>query len=295
LFFANFALDIPFSLIILNGLIIFFSLTSPVVRGVLQGQKRFFDLGINIVIEGAVKFVVGILFLLVGWEIYGAFGAVIISMALPLLYGIFKQVKPSPNAAKQRVALFSVFKMDVLVIMTCITLFFMLDVFLARAVLSPVDAGYYSIASTIAKMAFIGTQPISRAMLSHVASSGRVQARHIFRRSAILLASLLAIGLIISFTFSDLLVFLFSGGGKGAAASILGIVFLAVSLISLANLFLFYKIALNSTARYLWLSAMLIVLLGFLLLAPSTLMGFAVAYLLATIIFLIGSILILRW
>lgn len=296
LFIANAALQIPVSLILFNGLIIIFSLTSPVVRGVLQGQKRFTSLGINIILEGLVKLVLGIAALIIGWEIYGVYGAVIISMALPIVYGIFRQIRPSSRIAVQRIPLFSVLKLDVVIIMACITLFFMLDVFIARAVLSPTDAGYYAIASTIAKMAFIGTQPISRAMLSHVASAkGISQAKAIFKRSLLMLSALLAIGIIISFLLSNLLVFLFSGAGKESAASVLGIVFLAVSMVSLANLYLFYRIAINKTRRYLWLSVFLVLLLCFLLLAPATLMGFAAAYLFATIIFLIGSILILRW
>ena len=47
----------------------------PIIRGVLQGGQRFLALGLNMVIEGGMRFGLGVLVLWVGWQSSGGLGA----------------------------------------------------------------------------------------------------------------------------------------------------------------------------------------------------------------------------
>ncbi len=296
---VNKVFQIPLSLILFNGCIVFLSLSSPVIRGILQGQKRFFDLGLNMISEGTVKLGLGVLFLIMGWEVYGVFGAIVASMIISLLYGLvqIKEIFKFKKENKNSLNLLSIFKIDVTLVMSCILLFFMLDVFIARAVLSPELAGYYAIASTIAKTFFIGTMPISKTMLTHVVSAKSKNKSLIFRKSLFLLILILLVGFVLSYLFSDIAVLLFGGADKEIAAGVLPIVAAAVSLLAISNMVLSYALALdkvkNNLLFYLALSVLTLIIA--LSLAPSTLIGFSSMYLLISIIFLIVSIVVPRW
>lgn len=296
---GNNAFQIPFLLILLNGVSVFFILSGAVIRGILQGQKRFFDLGLNMISEGLAKLLLGVLFIFVGWKIYGVLGAVIISMIVPIIYGKFSQIRviSSYNNKKSssKESIFDFFQPKVMAIMASIMLCFMVDVLIARAVLSPELAGYYAIASTIAKMAFIGTQPISKAMLSYVVNSkNNTDSRKIFIKSLSVLIIVLLIGVIIALFFSNIIVTLFGGTDKIMSATILPIVLIALSLMSLANLVIFYKIAKDKINLFWVLPIALVLIVLILFLSPPTLIGFALSYLLGTIIFLIASLLVTK-
>lgn len=296
---VNRIFQIPLSLILFNGCIVFLSLSSPVIRGILQGQKRFFDLGLNMISEGATKLGFGVLFLVLGWEIYGVFGAIVASMAISLIYGLF-QIKPifdSKKGKEKGINLLSIFKPDVTITMSAVLLFFMLDVFIAKAVLSPELAGYYAIASNIAKTFFIGTMPISKTMLSHVVSAKKENKKIIFRKSLFLLISLLALGFILISIFPELAVKLFGGSGKELAATILPIVAAAVSLLAVSNMVLSYALAIDKVTNkvLIYLSLSVLALIIALSIASPTLIGFSGIYLLISIIFLIVSIIVPKW
>src|SRR3972149_4917465 len=57
----SFMLEIPYILLTSTGLIIFTSFLSPITRGLMQGTKRFNSLGINMIAESVIKFVLAIL------------------------------------------------------------------------------------------------------------------------------------------------------------------------------------------------------------------------------------------
>ena len=81
-------LKIQVSFVILTGMTIFIYCLLPITRGILQGKKRFINLGINFVIEGALKLAGTIILIYVGWRVYGAITALIFGVVVAFLISL---------------------------------------------------------------------------------------------------------------------------------------------------------------------------------------------------------------
>src|SRR3989344_786161 len=86
-------LKIGYSLLALNGLMIFTSFLLPISRGVLQGKKKFKDLGINAIIEAIIKLLLAVVLVFVGWKVYGAIIATVLGAFVSLALS-FSMLKP---------------------------------------------------------------------------------------------------------------------------------------------------------------------------------------------------------
>lgn len=69
-------------LIILLGMILLFAMVIPVPWGGLQGLQKFGSLTFNLIVNGGLKFALGILFVLVGFGVLGAMGAILLSYVI---------------------------------------------------------------------------------------------------------------------------------------------------------------------------------------------------------------------
>ena len=58
-------------LIVLTNLMIFSIFFVSVIRGVLQGQKKFYSLGLNMILESAAKLIFAVSFVLIGFSVFG--------------------------------------------------------------------------------------------------------------------------------------------------------------------------------------------------------------------------------
>ena len=113
-FILSSLLKIDYLLLALTGLMVFVSFFSPITRGIMQGRKRFSSLGKNMVTEAVIKLSVSILFVFIGWKVYGAIiGAIlgpVIAIALSFIsisdiisakeketlnHGIYNYAKPT--------------------------------------------------------------------------------------------------------------------------------------------------------------------------------------------------------
>jgi O-antigen/teichoic acid export membrane protein len=63
-------------LIILTGIVLFLAMVTPVSSGGLQGLQKFASLSFAVCMNGGLKLILGILFVLLGWGLSGAMGAI---------------------------------------------------------------------------------------------------------------------------------------------------------------------------------------------------------------------------
>src|SRR3989344_3579259 len=70
LFLSDF-LKIDLSLLALTGLFIFVAFLMPLVRGILQGRKKFVGLGLNMILEASVKIILAVSLVIYGWRVWG--------------------------------------------------------------------------------------------------------------------------------------------------------------------------------------------------------------------------------
>lgn len=258
-------LKLDYSLFALNGILIFFLFAIPITRGILQGTKRFKEFGASLVIEGVIKFSLAVLFVFIGLKVFGAVGAIILAVAGSLLisYQFLKDI----NKAKEEKADTLKLKENigpVFFINVIIMLFISTDILIASMLFSEEIAGFYSLASIVGKIIFLATTPISKAMfpLTGEQANNKKKASSIVISAALLLLAIILICLPIFYFFPNLLIDIFSGKHAPESANILFKTAITFSLISFANLILFYKVSVNKVKTIIpfFITTLLIIL-----------------------------------
>jgi len=286
-------LDINYSLLALTGLLIFSVFFLPISRGVLQGKKKFKSLGFNMVIEASVKILLAILFVYIGMKVYGAILGVFIGTvcAFVLAFPSLKEVFSSKELKSNTSGIYN-YSIPVFVTIFAIIIFYSLDVILAKAFFSADLAGQYAMASTLAKIIFFGTVPLSKAMfpISSESHKDKKSSLKILGISLLILTACIAIALTIIWFFPELLVRIFSGNYHPAASGILFYLAISMSLISFTNLILLYKLSINKVKDYAILLIFPLIEIALLSFFHSNLVEYSVTLIFLNLLFLFGSI-----
>ncbi len=292
----SFILRIDYSLLILNGLIIFIAFFMPINRGLMQGKERFKSLGLNLIIEAIGKLIFGVLLVYVGFKVYGAIIGVVLGGILAFAFS-FSQLRDIIKEKEENVKTLGIYDYakPAFIITSMIIVFYSLDMIMARIFFSPEIAGSYAIASILGKIILWGTLPISKAMFPMSADIGnRKKAGNVFANAlAILLLGIVAI-LIIFYLFPNFIIKIFSGKIVPEAISILFYLGIAFSFIALANLILLYKLSLGRVKGYAYLIIFVIIEIFLLWFFSGNLFQFSVAFITASAAFLWGSIVLIR-
>ena len=285
-------LNIPYGLLVFNGLMIFAALFLPVSRGLMMGGRRFRAVGANMVFEGFFKLVLAVGFVVAGWGVMGAVGGAI--AASVLAFGISLKVLSGIAAyGEKRAEIPSVYAYSphVFLAILALMLFYSLDILIARMVFDAVSTGRYAFASVLAKSIFLVTHPISRAMfpLSSRNQSAEKDPRPLFWNAFVMLMALIIPALLLFGFLSEELIRLFTGDTIPESASLLPILGAAAGFLSLANLKIFYKLSLGCTGRSSGLFIFVAVEIGLLLLFSQNLFSFSLAFLAASALLFLGS------
>ncbi len=169
-FVSNF-LHIDLKIILIVPFFLFFSLLSLVLRAFLQGILKFNQMVVSLNVELLLRLVLGVLFVYLGFSVFGAVLGIVISSAIGLLitfyflknYSLFLKDK-SINFTKE---IFS-YTMPVFLFSLASTSFLTTDVLLAKHFISSQDAGIYASLSTLGKIILYGTIPIGAVMFPMV-------------------------------------------------------------------------------------------------------------------------------
>jgi len=283
-------LKIPYSLLALNGLLIITSFLIPTTRGILQGKKRFTGLGVNMIIEALIKLGLAIALVLLGWSVYGAVGATILSIFAAIALS-FIPIRDILRAKEEQIKTKDIYKYTkpVFIIIFIILLFYNIDMFIAKILFTPEKAGTYAIASVLAKMIFFATSPISKALFPLSAEKKEKKtSQSLLKQALLILIACTLIALIIFYFFPSLIIQIFSGKILPEAASILFILGLSMGIISITNLILLYNLAKGQTKNYPYLFVFILVEAVLLVYFSSTLLQFSLALLVSSTVFLWG-------
>ncbi len=288
--FLTKALEIPYSLLLLNGVFIFSSLLLPVNRGLMLGKKMFGMLGVSLLVEAVLKLGLGITFVFLGWKVFGALLGTLIGTFASFFFSFIplQSIFKSREKKAQTSGIYT-YTTPVFIITATILAFYSLDILVAKAVFDAQTAGHYAIASVLAKTLFLATQPISKAMFPlSVTGKKKSGSRLLYEALAFLSACILAVCLVAYF-FPGFLITLFSGKTIAESAHILFPLTLGVGILSLANLVLWYKISKGMVSRAGYLPLIVGIEFMFLWLFSKTLEQFSLAFVAAAAIFLLAS------
>jgi len=248
------------------------------------------------ILEGIVKLLIAISLVLLGWSLYGAVLGIVIGVFCALAFSFIslKEIISEKRKKSETPKIYSYTK-PVFISMFSIVLFMSLDIILAKIYFSPEMVGAYAISSTIAKIIFIGAQPISKAMFPFSSGAKREKdSKRAFTESIIFISVLILVFLAIMLIFPNIVIRLYAGRFIPESASILFYLSLAMGLLSLANLTILYNLSLGKTKGY-WKLLIFVALEVILLsLFNDTLLEFSFALITATVTFLWGSIVLLK-
>jgi O-antigen/teichoic acid export membrane protein len=289
-------LSINYLLLAITGLLFPVFFTIPITRGILQGQERFGALGFNLIFEGIAKIALSVLFVFIGLKTYGAIAGV----AFGILFAFALSFIPlrkifSAKEAPSRFKLTYGYGTSVLIAIFMVYIFFSLDIIVAKAVFSAEYAGYYAIASMMAKVIFFATLPISKVMFPYLSSSSRDKKKRdrMYLYSILILAFCIFVALAGIFLFHDLIIRIFAGRLIPQSSSILLFVGIAFSLLSFTNLVLFQRLSLGRTRNCLWLFVFPLIEVILLYFFRHSLLEYSVALIAASAIFLWGSVVLI--
>jgi O-antigen/teichoic acid export membrane protein len=242
----SFLLKINYFLLSLNGLVIFLSFFIPISRGMMQGKKRFKALSINMAFESTGKIIFGILFVMIGWRVFGALTGVLLGGVVSYLLSFIplRDILKSKEVKEDTVGIYD-YARPTFFITAVIIVFYSLDVIIAKIFFAPEIAGTYAIASILGKIIFWGTLPISKAMFPMSAESGEKKSGNLFNNALGILILGIAFTLLIFYIFPGFIIQIFSGKILPQANGILLYLGIAFSFIALSNLILLYKLSIN--------------------------------------------------
>lgn len=242
------AVKINFSSLLITNIVIFFLFLTPITRGILQGRKKFFQLGLTFVIEAALKLLLAYVLIIIGLEVYGAIGGVVLAVIIVFLISwlMIKEVRKAKDVRRKLpVDIINKENLGIWFSTSAIFLFFSADIIIAKALFDPIIAGKYAVLSMIGKMIFFGTFSIAKAMLpiSSEKHDNKESSRSILIKSFILISAICSVSTIIVALFPKLIVIILFG--QAYIDVYTGLIYSAIafSVLSLTYLFLTYAIA----------------------------------------------------
>jgi O-antigen/teichoic acid export membrane protein len=241
-------LKINLKIIFLTGGILIAMFLIPITRGVMQGLKKFKILGSNYFIEGVIKVAIAGILIFLGFRVYGALLAVIISMLLTFFISFLfiKDVVKTKRINGKIKGLYS-YSFPVLISTATVMILLSIDLLMARHFFSQEIAGQYAVISMSSKIIFFGTWGISKAMFPLVSERSERESNYfnVFKKSALITLFLSSAILIVYFLLPKLIVTILFGSKYAPLAGLLIIPSIAMTFLSLTNLVVLYNLATN--------------------------------------------------
>ncbi len=197
-FVAKFLKIESLSSVLLITPILFLALITLVNQSSSQGLLKFSGSVIPTFISSALKLLIGVGLVLIGWSVSGA----MLAIAIGLLFAYLNSQKFIDKYIKQtsfkRINLNSFVKYSgpVVIQSLAFTSIFTIDVLLVKHFLDPFSAGIYAALSTLGKIIFFATSPIASTMFPIIAKRKAAKEKYInVFLIAILTTSLIAVGI----------------------------------------------------------------------------------------------------
>jgi len=247
-FFLSSFLKIKFYLFFLTGLFIFYVFFIPIMRGILQGRKKFTELGLNMIMESSIKVLLAITLVLTGLKVYGAMAAVLISGLITFIFVFFflKEILSSKRKRGDFKGIYS-YGLPVFVAIISVVLIYSLDIILAKRFFSGEIVGEYAAASMIGKMIFFGTYAIGKAMFPLTSETHEVgkETKKILGKSLKIVSVLSGIALVFYLFFPKLIIRILFGSAYVNGAGILFILGLAFTFLAFSNIIILYELSIG--------------------------------------------------
>ncbi len=243
--------------------LLLFSLLLPIPRGILQGLQKFPSLGINLVLEGISKLLIGVTLIFLGFGIRGAILGIVASYAFSFFFS-YKPLKKYLSSNNEKISSKQIFTyaFPVFLIMLFLTSYYTFDVLLVKHFLSEQEAGFYAALSLIGKMIFFATFSLGNVMFPKVAEMHALnkENKHLLYKSLGLMVLGAIVATLAYFFLPQLIVRLLFGKQYYPIIPLVGWMGIMMSFYSLSYLLALYNLSINRSKGLLIICAFFLIL-----------------------------------
>jgi O-antigen/teichoic acid export membrane protein len=247
-----------YGLIILLGTVLLFAMVITIPWGGLQGLQRFGALAFNLIINGGLKFALGILFVFLGLGVSGAMGAIAISYILTtflslLMLRIYLPKKQEVIHREQNlkdpeppfIAEVYQYFLPVGTTLLCFMILTNVDLILVKHFFTPIEAGYYSIAQMVGKIILFLPIPVVLVMFPKLSSlEGKEKEAHFILGQSLMTALLFcSVAVLFGFLFPSLIVKILSGKIYPECIPLIRLFCISMAFYSLVLILLYYHLS----------------------------------------------------
>lgn len=297
--FLSKILSINLWIILTLNLISFSLILNPILKGFLQGRKKFTRLGINFIFEGFAKLILSIFLVLMGFKIWGAIGGILTSAFAGLILSFYFNkdiIKEKPKETKfDKIYLKGI---SYFIVSIVLLLVFNIDIFIAKIFFSPETTGLYAVLSVLGKICFFGTISISKAMfpLTSEKKERGENPRSLLLKSILITILICACVFSLFFFFPEIIIKTLYGLEYIKIAPLLIYSSIAMTILAISNLILLYGLSTDSLKNSACLFILPIIEIVILVIYHGSLIEYLFALIFFNIIMLIATILFfIKW
>jgi len=253
--------------IVFLAVIMFFSGILPVISGALQGLEKFYWVGSISFLNGIIKILATIIFLKLGWMVYGALGgflaATFLSIFLSFLpiKGMLLFIRNKLTTEKLNFKEMYYYLIPTVLFTVTITTLTNIDMVLVKHYFNAIDAGYYAVAQIIGKIVFFLPGAIVLVMFPRVSSLHTQDKEHseVLKKAMIFAAGLCLLGVVWYNLFPAFTLKILTGKTYYQSIQLGRLFCIAMSFFSLTNLLCFYHLSISNFRfiKYLIIAALL--------------------------------------
>jgi O-antigen/teichoic acid export membrane protein len=246
--------------ILLTGVILFFAMITPIPWGGLQGLQKFGLLTVNLLLNGGLKLLVGILLVARGWGVLGAMGSIAIAYFVTTLLSLilmgFSMRKEGEEAHPQAPPILDDssslseayrYFFPVGITLLCFMILTQIDLILVKHFFTPIEAGYYSIAQMVGKIILFLPLPVVMVMFPKVSlmDAQRKKTSPILMQSLIITGSFGILGIIICHFFPSHIIQILTGTVYPECIPLIKLFSINMTFFSLTFILLYYHLAIQ--------------------------------------------------
>ncbi|HEY6736822.1 MAG TPA: oligosaccharide flippase family protein [Candidatus Saccharimonadia bacterium] len=274
--FLNFTSPVPFILLALSVLL---GIPGAFANAFIQAHRRFGVLSASGLVASLGKLLGSTALVIIGWRAAGAVLGVVLAQLLALAFAAWWARRLGrrlsvPHLQRPNLTLIRPelrYAGLVLVTSLAINMLLSCDIIVAKHVFSPHDAGLYAGIATVARIIYFLTVPLAAVLIASVKPGEPAHNHALLKRSLALLA-LLGGGTLLVFCWAPaVIVGLLVGQRYAPVAGLLPGLSLAIFTLSLANLLVYYHVALRHVSVLAAAGLGLVITLGLFLLHHGSL------------------------
>jgi len=241
-------------LVYVMGCVLIMYFILPVIRGILQGLQKFINYGLNMIIDSLFRLFFLILFISIGFGVYGALSTTFFSGLCAFVIGLFmiKDVIGLKNN-KNTIALpfkdILSYALPVLFSFLGFSLLGYIDLFIVKHFYPEEQAGFYAVTSIIGKAFLFFPSAVVMVLFPKVSEHYElnINPKNMLYKSLILTFIISLIGIIFCYLFPEFVLWLLTGGGKYyAIKEIVRLFGIAILPLVLLNVIINYNLAVHN-------------------------------------------------